>query len=208
MSGVLEILESVGAILRHDHFILTSGRHSDTYINKDALYPHTKQTSQVCEMLAEMCQDLEVEVVVAPALGGIILSQWTASHLSQLKGKEVLAVYAEKTPDKNFQFTRGYDQLLKGKKILVVEDLTSTGGSAKKVAVAVAAVGGKVQAIAVMMNRDPALVNTRTMGVEFRALGELTIQTFAEDEVPGWLAERPINMRVGHGKKYLEHKKS
>jgi orotate phosphoribosyltransferase len=176
-NNILPLLESVGAILRNDHFVLTSGLHSDTYINKDALYPHTKETSEVCKLIAQMCQDLDIEVVVAPALGGIILSQWVASHLSHLKKYEILAVYAEKTPDKQFQFTRGYDQLVKGKKILVVEDLTSTGGSAKKVVEAVKEIGGNVIAVAVMVNRDPELVNSQSMGVELRALGELKVET-------------------------------
>lgn len=203
---IIEILKSVGAVLLNDHFVLTSGKHSDGYINKDALYPHTQQTSQVGKLFAEKCKDVDIDTVAGPALGGIILSQWIAYHLSQMKGKEVAGVYAEKTPDKSFVFTRGYDKYIKGKKVLVVEDLTATGGSVKKIADVVRAAGGNVVAVGVMVNRDPEHVNSEMMGAPFFALGELIIQAYDEDKMPEELRKRPINTTVGHGKKYLEAK--
>lgn len=202
--SVVEILKSVGAVLTDDHFVYTSGKHGSVYINKDALYPHTAQTATICQMMAEKCRDLDVEVVAAPALGGIILSQWVAYFLSQLKGKEVLGIYAEKTPDKNFMFSRGYDKLVKGKKVLVLEDLTTTGGSVKKVLDVVVAAGGTVTGVCVMVNRDPEHVNSQSMGVPFLALGELPAEAFDESKMPEELRNRPINTTVGHGKKYLE----
>ena len=96
MAKVVDILKKIGAVITDDHFVYTSGKHGHVYINKDALYPHTKETSEVCEIMAKMFADQEVDVVAGPALGGIILSQWVASHLSELKGKEILGVYAEK----------------------------------------------------------------------------------------------------------------
>src|SRR5581483_10874339 len=137
MSKVLDILKKTGAVIPDSHFVGTQGRHFATYINKDALYPHTAETSAICEMMAEAVKDLEIDVVVGPALGGIILSTWTAFHLSKIKGKEVLGVYAEKSGD-GMALTRGYDKLVSGKQVLVVEDLTTTGGSVKKTMGAVA----------------------------------------------------------------------
>ena len=96
---VIDILKKVGAILQNGHFVGTSGLHFDTYVNKDFLYPHTEETSRVCRLLAEKYKDKNIEVVVGPALGGIILSQWTAFHLSNLCGREVLGVYTEKSED-------------------------------------------------------------------------------------------------------------
>ena len=127
-STIIDILKNVGAVLTDDHFVYTSGKHGSVYINKDALYPHTTETSQVGLIFAQKFKDRDIDVVAAPALGGIILSQWAAYHLSRLKGKEVLGVYTEKTPEKNQVFTRGYDRLVKGKNVLVIEDLTTTGG--------------------------------------------------------------------------------
>ena len=83
-TNLLDILQHLGAVLTNDHFVYTSGKHGEVYINKDALYPHTRETSQVGRMLAELilANNLQPEVVVGPALGGIILSQWTAYHFS------------------------------------------------------------------------------------------------------------------------------
>ena len=101
MDNVVEILKKVGAIITDDHFVYTSGKHGSVYINKDALYPHTEETSQVGMLFAKKVEALDIDVVVGPALGGIILSTWTAYHLSSLKHKEILGVYTEKDENKN-----------------------------------------------------------------------------------------------------------
>ena len=67
---VIAILKKTKAILTDDHFVGTSGKHFATYINKDALYPHTKETSRIGELFAEKNKHLEIDVVAAPALGG------------------------------------------------------------------------------------------------------------------------------------------
>lgn len=206
--SVIDILKSVDAVMTDDHFVYTSGKHGEVYINKDALYPHTQMTAQIGKLFAEHCKDMDIDTVAAPALGGIILSQWTAYYLSEMKGKEVAGVYAEKMPDKTFAFTRGYDQYIKGKKVLVIEDLANTGGSVKKIADVVRAAGGNVVAVGVMVNRNPAEVNSNMMGAPFFALGELRAQAWDEADLPAEIAKRPINTKVGHGKKYLEAKKA
>jgi len=128
---VLSILKRVGSVITDSHFVGTSGRHMSVYVNKDALFPHTAETSRVCELFAEKNKDLPIDIVVGPALGGIILSQWTASHLSRITGREILSVYTEKVPKGDGEdqvFRRSYDQLVKGKNVLVIEDTTATGG--------------------------------------------------------------------------------
>lgn len=205
--SVIDILKSIGAVITDDHFVYTSGRHGSVYINKDALYPHTELASQVGKMFAEQTKDLEIDVVAAPALGGIILSQWTANHLSQLKGKEVLGVYTEKDEQKNQVFTRGYDKLVTDKNVLVIEDLTTTGGSVKKVVQTVKQAGGTVVKVGVMVNRDPANVTEEAIGAPYFALGELPAESFSEEKCPYCKEHRPINTTVGHGKKYMATKK-
>jgi len=206
MSKVVDILKSVEAVITDSHFVGTSGKHFATYINKDALYPHTKQTSKICQMFAEKVKDLEIDAVVGPALGGIILSTWTAHHLSEIKGREILGVYTEKDASSNQVFTRGYDKIVAGKKILVVEDLTTTGGSAKKVAESIKNVGGAVAAIIVMVNRSPKEVTSEYFGAPFYALDVVEVPTYDEADCPLCKAGVPINTKIGHGKKYLESK--
>lgn len=208
MDDVVEILKSTGAVLE-GHFIGVQGRHLPTYINKDAWLPHTHLVSQVCELLAHANAENKIDIVVGPAVGGVVLSQWTAFHLSRITGKEILSVFTEKTPDDGQIFKRGYDLLVKGKRVLIVEDTTTVGSSIKKTLAAVVAAGGNTVQISVVANRDPKLVKSETFGVPFSALAELPFESYAEDEVPDWLKKIPINTTVGHGAKYLkEHPQS
>jgi orotate phosphoribosyltransferase len=202
-SPALDLLLKTKAILPEGHYVGTSGRHMPVYINKDALYPHTKETSKMGELFAEANFDLDPDVVVAPALGGIILSTWTAYHLSQIKTHEILGVYTEKSPEDGQIFTRGYGNLVAGKDVLVIEDLTTTGGSVKKTIAAVRDAGGTVIRVCVMVNRDPARVNEQSIGVPFKSLAVLEVPSYKAADCP--LCEKgiPINTEVGHGKKFL-----
>lgn len=199
---VIEILEKVGAILKNDHFIGTSGLHLDTYLNKDALYPHTEETSEVCKMFAEKYKDKNIDTVVAPALGGIILSQWTAYHLSNICGKEIFGVYTEKTVDGGQIFTRGYDSYVRGKNILVLEDNVLTGGSVKKVVDVVKNAGGNIVGVCAMVNRNKE-VTSDSIGAPFDALAHFYLPSYKPEECPMCKNGVPVNMKVGHGKKLL-----
>lgn len=203
---VINLLKKTNAILADSHFVGTSGRHTPTYINKDALYPHTQETSRIGELFAEKYIDQNVDVVAAPAMGGIILSTWTAYHLSKVTGKEVLGVYTEKDKDQNQVFTRGYDKLVRNKNVLVIEDLTTTGGSVKKAVTSVKNAGGKVIGVCVMVNRDPVHVTSDTIDAPFSSLAVLEVPSYAESECPLCQEGIPINITIGHGKKYLEEK--
>lgn len=206
--NIFDILKRTKALIDNNHFVLTSGKHSPIYINKDAIYTHTKEASTVGKLFAEKFKNLQIDIVAAPALGGIILSQWTAYHLSKLKKKEILSVYTEKTIDKNQIFTRGYDKLIKGRKVLVIEDLATTGGSVKKVIDSVRKAGGKVVAVGVMINRNPEEVNEKFLTVKFKSLGMLPVVAYEEKDCILCKKHIPINTSVGHGKKYLESKKT
>ncbi len=213
MNDVIGILKKVGAILTDDHFVYTSGKHGSVYINKDFLYPHTKETSLVGKMFAERFKNTNIDVVAAPAVGGTILCTWTAYYLSKLKNKEVLSVYTEKdkgttasAAESKQIFRRGYDKFIKGKKVLVLEDLTTTGISVKKTVDTVKKAGGKVIAVGVMVNRNLSGVNAKTVGAPFYALGVFPAIAYSEKDCPLCKKNVPINIKIGHGKKYLETK--
>lgn len=205
--NVLDILKRANAIITNSHFVYTSDRHGDVYINKDALYPHVEEASKVAQLFAEKFKDLDMDAVVAPALGGILLSQWTAFHLSKIKKKKILGIYTEKNLEKDQIFTRGYDKLVRGKKVVVVEDVATTGGSIKKVIVSVKEHGAKVLAVGVMVNRDPENVNEKTMGAPLFSLANLFVKSYDEKECPLCRANISVNTDVGHGRKFLEKSK-
>jgi len=205
---LIDILKRTNALYTDGHFVGTSGRHMSVYINKDALLPHTAETSRVGELFAEKNKDIPIDVVVGPMMGAIILAQWTAYHLSRLLNKEILAAYTDKTPDNNQILKRGYDKLVAGKNVLVVEDATTTGGSIVKVVESVRNVGGNVEQTCVMVNRDAEHVTSEAVGAPFSWLASISAESYEESECPLCKSGVPVNTSVGHGKKYLESKKS
>lgn len=208
MTDIIKLLKSIGAIVTDNHFVYTSGKHGSVYIRKDMLYPNTQKTSQACKLFAEKFKDKDIDIVVGPSIGGIILSQWTAFHLTQLKNKEVLGVFTEKNESGNQIFKRDYDKLIKNKNVLIVEDLTTTGESVKKVVVSVKKAGGNVTAVCVMINRDPKNITSKTIGAPLSSLGVFEAESFDEDKCPLCKKNIPINITVGHGEKYLRKKNS
>jgi len=207
----LALLKKTNAVLSDSHFVGTSGRHMGTYINKDALYPHTLETSLMGELFAEKNKEFDIDIVAAPAVGGTILSQWTAFHLSKLKNKEILSVYTEKdkgttasASESEQIFRRGYDKFVEGKNILVIEDLTTTGLSVKKLVQTVKNTGGNVVAVSVMVNRDPKLANSDSVDAPFSALAVLEVPSWEAKDCPLCKQNVPVNTSVGHGKQFVE----
>lgn len=204
-TDTLAILARVGALLTNDHLVYTSGRHGSSYVNKDALYPHTSATSAVCERMARQFLDAGVEVVAGPTVGGVIIAQWVAHHLTQLGGSEVLAVYAEEeqTPEgKRRVFRRGYDALVARRRVLVVEDILTTGGSVRMVVEAVGAAGGTVVGVGALCNRGG--VTAAQIGAPaLFCLAEAPLESYAAEECPLCAAGVPVNTRVGKGAAFV-----
>lgn len=208
IDDISQILKQVQAVLTDDHFVYTSGMHGSVYINKDRIYPHTDLVSSIGRMFASRFHEVSPEVIVGPAIGGIILSQWTAYHMTKMSGREVLGVYTEKDESKNQVFTRGYDQLVAGKRVAIVEDLTTTGGSLAKVVASVKAAGAEVVATCTMVNRNPTEVTSEQLGFPFESLMELPVEAYDESDCPLCRSGVAINTSVGHGAKYIKAKQS
>lgn len=217
--GVLDVLEKVGAVIRNSHIVYTSGKHGSEYVNKDLVYLHTKKISLLCKTLARQFRDDKVEVVIAPAIGGVILSQWTAYHLSDMNDCNVLSVYAEKEivpiPDpegKNrqcfvetgcFSIKREYDKVVSGKRVLVVEDVLTTGGSARKVVITTRAVGGEVVGLGVLCNRGGVAPQDVANVPKLIALVNVNLDAYDETDCPLCKRGVPINTEVGGGREFL-----
>lgn len=197
----LDCFGNLKAILTNDHFVYTSGRHGEVYVNKDAIYPHTELMSEVGKAFAEAFKNEQVEAVVAPALGGIVLTQWTGYHLSQLTNKNVLSVYAEKsTEPPGFVLKRGYDKLIENKRVLVLEDILNTGGSVKNVLTLLESLKVKVVGVAAVCNRGGLLPVDFNVDRLF-SLTNLKLETFDSTSCPLCQKGLPINTQVGKGNK-------
>lgn len=205
---VLRILAEVDAVITDSHVVYTSGKHGTAYVNKDAVYPHTVSTSMLCRAIAEQFLDDEVEVVIGPATGGVILSQWVAHHLAIRKSREVLGVYAEKSEDGDaFIIKRGYNKLVAGKNVLVVEDVLTTGGSVLKVIEAVLALGGNVVGLGVLCNRGGITPHDVGNVPRLVSLVDVKLDAWDEADCPLCAQNVPINTDVGKGREFLARKK-
>ncbi len=197
---VIDLLKRIDVIHRSGHFIYTSGTHGDTYINKDAIYQYPKETIEIANLFAERYQDFDIDVVIGPALGGIILAQWTANLLTELKNKTIRAAFTEKDHKGNQVLKRGYDQLVKGRKVLIVEDIVNTGKSIGQVVQCVKNAGGDVIAASGIVNRSPDKINSETFQVPFSALCEISMEIYNPEECPLCESGIPINTNLGHGR--------
>ena len=209
---MLALVKKHGVMMTDGHFVYTSGLHGKTYINKDALYPHTNETLAFCMKLAHRFisaveQNLRPDVVIAPAIGGVILSQWIAYCLSQLTQIEVLSAYAEKTSDgKGFVIQRGYEKLLPRKNVLVVEDVLTTGQSARKVIEAVRGYQGVVVGLAVLFNRGTVTMQQMGNPYVFSSLMDIPLEAWSEADCSLCARGIPVNTSVGKGKDFLARK--
>jgi orotate phosphoribosyltransferase len=203
--AIMQLFVDAGAIITDSHFVYNSGRHSSVYINKDALYLHTGIISKLCQNMAHPYDAEQIDVVVGPVLGGIVLSQWTTYSLNSRRATgETLAVYAEKEQgsDHNFTFNRGYDQHIVGKNILVVEDVLTTGGSVRRVIELIRKHGGNVVGVSALCNRGNVQAQD-VGGVPISTLITLDLETYTPEECPFCEQQVPINTMVGKGRMFL-----
>lgn len=168
----LDCYKKTGAILK-GHFKLTSGRHSDTYMQSAKLFIDTKQSEVVCKALAEKLAGEKIDLVVSPAIGGILMGYEVARQLG------VPNIFAER---ENGEMTlrRGFT-IEKGTKVVVVEDVVTTGGSVKEVVKLVQGLGAEVVAVASLVDRSNGNVD---FGVKYVNLISMEVVSYEPDECP------------------------
>lgn len=209
-----DILAMESAVLRNDHFVYQAGDHGDTYIAKDKVTPNPLAIDEMASMLADLIQEYDIETVVAPALGSIVLGHSVARYLSYFKGHVVNSVFIEKTGEKDgagkdtFKITRGYEKYIIGKKCLVIEDILNSGGSAKSVAICVKNAGGIVIMAGAICNRGNVQASDIADNISLISLSSVTLDKYKASECPLCANNVPVNTEFGHGKKFLEEKGS
>lgn len=169
---VLEVFKKTGGILK-GHFLLTSGRHSDTYMQSAKLFVYPKQAKLLCGELCKKLGGIKIDVVVSPAIGGILMGYQTAQIL------DVPNIFFERQ-DGVMTLRRGFS-IEKGSKVLVVEDVVTTGGSVKEVVEQVEKCGAEVVAVASIVDRSNGKVD---FGKKFVNLLSMNIVSYEADECP------------------------
>jgi orotate phosphoribosyltransferase len=173
------LLDSSGAI-RKGHFILTSGRHSDVYFEKFRVLERPDVLSALCASLIEQLGSAEFDAVAGPTTGGIIIAFEVARQLG------LAAIYVE-TEEGQKALRRGR-VLDPGTRVLVVDDVLTTGKSLIETRWAIEAAEGNVTAYAVLIDRSG---NDLQLDLPLYAAHKVEAQSFAADEIPGWLAAIP-----------------
>jgi orotate phosphoribosyltransferase len=169
---VLDIYQKTGALLT-GHFLLSSGLHSDQYLQSALVLQQPEIATQLCAALAELFKASKIEVVIAPALGGVFVSHETARALG------VRALFAERVGGE-LTLRRGF-QIKPGERVLVVEDVITTGKSTKETVDLVKQAGGVVIAAASLVDRSGG---TADVGVPYKALVTLTVPTYTAETCP------------------------
>src|SRR5262244_992012 len=179
---VLKLLESVGAV-RHGHFELSSGLHSGTYVQCALVLQYPRHAEKLGQALAALFPDATIDAVVSPALGGVIIGQEVARALPEPKGGSgggVPALFVERDGSGMMTMRRGFS-LRPDQRVLVVEDVWTTGGSTEETIRVVEEAGGRVVAAGALIDRSGGTID---FPVESQALLNLPIASFDPDECP------------------------
>lgn len=174
------LLASTGAVLK-GHFRLTSGRHSDTYFEKFRVLERADALSALCSEIATKTRLLNVDYVMGPTTGGIIIAFEVARQLG------VEARYVE-TEDGIKQLRRGAT-LEPGKRVLVVDDVLTTGRSVFEVIHVVQEAEAELVGVAVLIDRSESPID---FGAPLIPAYRVEAHTFAPDDIPAWLMEIPV----------------
>ena len=177
---VLKIFEENEALLK-GHFLLTSGLHSDRYLQCALALQHPAVAENLCAELAEKAKadpDIgRIDLVIAPALGGVIVAHEVARALG------ARAIFTERQ-EQTMTLRRGF-QIKPGERCLVVEDVITTGGSTREVMEVVALHGGVTVGVGSLIDRSlNASGDAVDLGVPRHALAALEVPTYKPEECP------------------------
>ncbi|TQQ85122.1 orotate phosphoribosyltransferase [Peptacetobacter hominis] len=167
---VIEILKKSDALLE-GHFLLSSGKHSNRYIQCAKVLRFPEYAEQVLSTVVEQIKDLDIDLVVGPAMGGVVVSY----ELGRQLGKE--AVFTERK-DNTMELRRGFE-VKPGAKIIIAEDVVTTGKSTKETKRVLEELGGEVIGVACIADRT-----SEDIGMPIYSAIKLDIQVFDADECP------------------------
>jgi orotate phosphoribosyltransferase len=191
LDAAIQIFEEVGAI-RHGHFELTSGLHSDTYVQCALVLQYPKYAEQLGRALAAEFMDLRVDCVASPALGGVIIGHEVARAIPpRSDGKPVRAIFVERDSLGTLTLRRGF-RVEPDEHVLVVEDVWTTGGSTCETIRVLEEAGARVVAAGALIDRSGGRIE---LPVRTEALVDLKIESYDAAECPlcrsGGVAVKP-----------------
>ena len=169
---ILDIFKKSGALLT-GHFLLTSGRHSDRYFQCAKVLQYPQYTGALCKMIANNFKDSEIDTVIAPAIGGLVVGQEVARQMNKR------FIFAERE-DKKLMLRRGFN-LEENEKVLVCEDVVTTGGSVFETIDIVKNNNAKVAGVGFIVDRSKGKVN---FGFPQFSTLQMEVVSYLPDECP------------------------
>ncbi|MBP2653655.1 MAG: Orotate phosphoribosyltransferase [Firmicutes bacterium] len=185
---VRKMLLDTGAILE-GHFLLTSGLHSPLYVEKFQVLQWPEYTAKLCAVLAERFKKDAVDVVVGPVTGGILLAHEVGKNLG------TRAIFTERENGK-MTLRRGF-VIKPGERVLIVEDIVTTGGSVQEVIEVVKEQGGELVGVGLLVDRSGGKVD---FGVRTEGLLQLVVPTYKPETCPLCASGVPVTKRGRTGK--------
>jgi orotate phosphoribosyltransferase len=176
-----ELFRKSGAV-RQGHFLLASGLHSPVYWEKFQVLQYPEYTTELCKMIASHYRSQRIEVVAGPTTGGVILAYEVARQLG------VRGIFAEKTPGGHRAFRRGFG-IAKGERVLIVDDIMTTGGSIKETIDAVNTLGGNIIGIGILVDRSE---KKNSLGFPLFSCLKTNELTYKPESCPLCLGGKPL----------------
>jgi orotate phosphoribosyltransferase len=180
IDSIEEIFQKSGAIL-NGHFLLASGLHSPVYWEKFRVLQYPNYTEQLCRIISDHFRKQQVQVVAGPTTGGIILAFEMARQLG------VRGIFAEKEGEKR-AFRRGFN-ISPGERVLIVDDILTTGGSIREVISAVTECKGIVIGVGVLVDRSE---QPAEFGVPLFSCYRAITQVYTPEDCPLCAAQIPL----------------
>lgn len=186
---VKALLVETKAVLE-GHFLLTSGLHSPLYVEKFNVLQHPEYTERLCRDLAERFRDQDVQTVMGPMTGGILLAHEVGKALG------TRAIFTER--EKGVMTLRRGFRIAPGERVLVVEDIVTTGGSVQEVVNVVKVAGGIVVGVGLLVDRSGGKAEFGVPKEHVQALLHLTVPTYEPSACPLCKEGVPMTERGSH----------
>jgi orotate phosphoribosyltransferase len=177
---VLDLLEWSGAILK-GHFLLTSGKHSNQYIEKFRLLENPIALDKICSTMADIYKNKKIDLVVSAAIGGILISGGVGRYLN------VKHIFSERL-NGEMVFKRGFD-IEKNQNILVVEDIVTTGGSINEIIDLIEKYKANIIGIVSIVDRND---KKKIFKYPYETLLNFPVESWDEKDCPNWLKKIPV----------------
>jgi orotate phosphoribosyltransferase len=186
------------------HFQGISGKHLEGYCNIDPVMPFALIVSKMTETLVDKFKDDDVDTVFVPATGAIPLAAWGPYHLNKINGKDVLGVWADKIKPRGFIIERdGFVDAIKGKRVLILEDMVNQMYSVKELVRLVEEAGGTNVGVGSMVSN--ANVTAEAIGVpKFFTLATFAYRVWDQADCELCAKKVPIVTDMGHGDDFAE----